>query len=158
MRVAVISDTHLRAPTPWFEDVYARHLAPADRLYHCGDHAGYGLWAYLLQHPGFEAVAGNSDSYDLAAELPPLLERDLCGLRLAVTHGWGMRQGLAERIAKAFAGRYDLVFFGHSHAAQDVTIGGTRLVNPGSLSPGGSFALLECEEGRGVRSVRFVSV
>ncbi len=158
MRVAVLSDTHLRAPTPWFEAVYERHLASADRVYHCGDHAGYGLWSSLLRHPGFEAVAGNSDGYDLAAELPPLLERDLCGLRLAVTHGWGPRPGLAARIAKAFAGRCDLVFFGHSHAAEDVVIGGMRLVNPGSCSPGGSLALLDCQEGQGVRSIHFVSV
>ncbi|MEL7640135.1 MAG: metallophosphoesterase family protein [Solidesulfovibrio sp.] len=158
MRVAVLSDSHLGAPSAWFEAVYARHLAPADRVYHCGDHAGVGLWAYLLQHPGFEAVAGNSDGYDLAAQLPPLLERDLCGQRLAVTHGWGPRPGLAARIAKAFAGRYDLVFFGHSHAAEDTRLGGLRLINPGALQPGGSLALLECEEGTGIRSVRFVSV
>ena len=86
MRLAVLSDTHLSEPTPWFAAVYARHLAGADMVLHCGDTTGVSLWSFLLQHPRFEAVAGNSDSYDLAAELPPLLERDLCGLRLAVTH------------------------------------------------------------------------
>lgn len=158
MRVAVISDTHLRTPTPWFEAVYEQHLAGADRIYHCGDHTGLSLWSYLLQHPGFESVAGNSDGHDLADQLPPLLERDLCGLRLAVTHGWGMRPGLAARIAAAFIDRYDLVFFGHSHAIEDVRIGHTRLINPGSLTPGGSLALLECDPQAGVRDVRFVSV
>ena len=158
MRVAVISDSHLAAPTPWFEDVYARHLASADMVFHCGDHTGYRLWASLLRHPGFEAVAGNSDGHDLAAELPPLLERDLCGLRTAVTHGWGMRPGLAARIAQAFADRHDLILFGHSHAAEDVRIGRARLINPGSLSPGGSLALLDFTEDAGLVDVRFIRV
>lgn len=158
MLAAVISDSHLRGPNAWFEAVYDRYLAPADRVYHCGDHVGQALWASLLRHPGFESVAGNSDSYDLAAQLPPLLERDLCGLRLGVTHGWGLRQGLAARLAAAFAGRYDVVFFGHSHAAEDTRIGDMRLINPGALQPGGSLALVECAQGGGIEAVRFVSV
>jgi len=156
MRVAVISDSHLASPTPWFEDVYARHLAGVDRLFHCGDHTGYAVWTYLLQHPGFEAVAGNTDGYDLASELPAILELDLCGLRTAVTHGWGMRQGLAARIAKAIGDRFDLIFFGHSHTAEDIRIGETRLINPGSLSPGGSLALVDLTPGRGVTAVRCI--
>ncbi|EFL49476.1 metallophosphoesterase [Solidesulfovibrio fructosivorans JJ]] len=158
MRVAVVSDSHLAAPTPWFEDVYARYLAGADRLFHCGDHTGYAVWTYLLQHPGFEAVAGNTDGYDLSAELPAILELDLCGLRTAVTHGWGMRQCLAARIAKALGDRCDLIFFGHSHAAEDVRIGDTRLINPGSLSPGGSLALVDMMPGSGVAAVRFITL
>ena len=158
MLAAVISDSHLRAPNAWFEAVYDRYLAPADRVYHCGDHVGQALWASLLRHPGFESVAGNSDSYDLAAELPPLLERDLCGLRLAVTHGWGMRQGLAARIAAALGERFELILFGHSHAATDVRHGNTRLINPGACVPGGSLALLTFKEGRWLADVRFVDV
>jgi uncharacterized protein len=155
MRVAVISDTHLRTPTPWFTAIYQEYLAPADLLFHCGDHTSVSLWSYLLQHPGFAAVAGNSDAYGVTSELPPLLERDLCGLRLAVTHGWGPRPGLSARIAQAFANRYDLIFFGHSHAAEDTRQGNTRLLNPGSLQPGGSLALLDfTDDGYDVRFVR----
>ena len=148
MLVAVISDTHLRAPSPWFEGVYEQHLAGADRLFHCGDHTGHSLWAYLLQHPGFEAVAGNSDAYELGTALPALLERDIEGHRLAVTHGWGPRPGLAKRLGQAFEDRYDLILFGHSHAAEDTTLGTTRLINPGSCSPGGSLALIDIRRDR----------
>lgn len=158
MRLAVISDTHLRTATPWFEAVYATHLAPADMVLHCGDHTGHRLWASLLRHPDFAAVAGNSDAHDLAMELPPLLERRVCGLRLAVTHGWGPRPGLSARIAAAFAGRFDVIFFGHSHAMEDTRHGPTRLINPGALEPGGSLALVDCDEVSGIRDVRFVRV
>lgn len=143
MRLAVLSDTHLSAPTPWFEAVYARHLAGADMVLHCGDATSFSLWSYLLQHPRFEAVAGNSDAYDLASQLPQKLEFSLGSLRVAAVHGWGPRPGLSERIATVFAGQHDLIFFGHSHAFEDVTYGATRLINPGSLRPGGSLALLD---------------
>jgi hypothetical protein len=156
VRVAVISDTHLRAVTPWFTAIYETHLAPADILFHCGDHTSRAVWSYLLQHPGFEAVAGNSDAFDLGLELPPLLSRDIGGLRLAVTHGWGPRPGLSARIGKALAGRFDLVFFGHSHAVEDTHYGELRLINPGSLQPGGSLALVYIREDG--CDVRFVHV
>lgn len=156
MLLAVISDTHLRAATPWFEAVYERHLARADLLLHCGDHTGHSLWAYLLQHRDYAGVAGNCDPYELTSELPPLLERQACGLRLAATHGWGPRPGLSKRIATALAGRFDVIFFGHSHAAEDTTHGPTRLINPGACEPGGSLALVDCDDASGIRDVRFV--
>lgn len=143
MRLAVISDTHLASPSPWFEDIYERHLAEVDLLVHCGDATGFSLWSYLVQHPNFVAVAGNSDAYDLAASLPQKADLPLPGARATMVHGWGPRPGLAERIAQVFAGRADLVFFGHSHAAEDVVHHGVRLVNPGSCRPGGSLALID---------------
>lgn len=143
MRLAVLSDTHLGEPSPWFEEVYARHLAGADLLLHCGDATGFSLWSFLVQHPNFLAVAGNSDAYDLAATLPQKVELPLPGIRATAVHGWGPRPGLAERIARVFVGRYDLVFFGHSHAAEDVVYDGVRLINPGTCRPGGSLALLD---------------
>jgi len=156
MRLAVISDTHLSSPTPWFESIYQRHLAEADLLLHCGDATGFSLWSYLLQHPHFLAVAGNCDAYDLTASLPQKIDVPLPGLRAAAVHGWGPRPGLAERIAHALGDDYDLLFFGHSHTPEDVTNGTTRLINPGSLRPGGSLALIDWEATD--YAVRFVAV
>jgi putative phosphoesterase len=156
--VAAISDTHLAGPSPWFEAIYQRHLAGADLLVHCGDATGFSLWSYLMQHPNFLAVAGNTDAYDLADTLPRKIELTLGGLRVAAVHGWGPRPGLSERIAQAFAGAHDVIFFGHSHARQDIVHGSTRLINPGSLQPGGSLALVEFGETDGIRSLHFVDV
>lgn len=143
MRLAIIADTHLTTPDAWFEAVYATYLAPADRLFHCGDSTSATVWSYLVQHPGFKAVAGNSDAYDLAASLPTILERAIDGRRVVVVHGWGPRPGLSHRLAEALSDRADILFFGHSHAFEDTTIGATRLINPGSLRPGGSLALID---------------
>jgi putative phosphoesterase len=157
--VAVISDTHLRRPTPWFEHVFQEHLAGADVLLHCGDSTGYPVWEYLsAMHPAFHAVAGNSDEYALGAALKPWVALDLEGLRLGLVHGWGDRPGAPGRVAEAFAG-YDLVCHGHTHRRHFGPVQGVLLLNPGSLSPGSgaSLALLTLARGR-VPVCRFVDV
>ncbi len=156
MRLAVLSDTHLRAPTSWFEAVYEAHLASADMVIHCGDAVSLSVWSYLLQHPRFEAVAGNCDAFDLAGELPSVLDLSLAGRRVAVTHGWGPRPGLAARLAAALGPGRDIIFFGHSHAAADVRHGAVRCINPGPCQPGGSLALVDCDQAG--FAVRFVDV
>ncbi len=147
MRVAVISDTHMSAPTPWLERVYASHLAPADALVHCGDMTGRATWSFFLQHPDFHCVAGNMDDWDLAADLPARLDRELGGLRVAVCHGWGFKVGLSRRLYDAFGPDYGVIFFGHTHVREDTRYGATRCVNPGSLREG-SLALATLEDGR----------
>lgn len=156
MRAAVISDTHLRAPNAFFTAVYDRYLAPADFIFHCGDHTGFAVWSHLVQHPGHLSVAGNCDGYDLGLEIPPLAEREIAGLRVGAVHGWGPRPGLSARLAEAFAGRFDVLFFGHSHAPENTLYGAMRLINPGALTPGGSLALVDFAAD-GVQ-VEFVSV
>ncbi len=158
MRLAVISDTHLRRPTPWFEHIYQAHLADADVLLHCGDATGYPVWEFLqTAHPAFYAVAGNSDEYDLTAELKPWLALDLEGLRIGLVHGWGDRPGTPRRVAEAFAG-YDLVCYGHTHRRDFSNTYGILQLNPGSLTPGaGSLAILTLERGQ-APSCRFVDV
>ena len=156
MRAAVISDSHLSRPNAFFEAVYAEYLAPADYLIHCGDHTGQALWSYLLQHPGHISVAGNCDGFALGGDPPALAELVLEGVRVGAVHGWGPRPGLSARIAEALAGRFDVIFFGHSHAAEDTIYGGTRLINPGALTPGGSLALVDFDKDE-VR-VEFVSL
>ena len=66
--------------------------------------------------------------------------------------------GLSARIATALAGRFDVILFGHSHAMEDTRYGQTRLINPGALEPGGSLALVDCDETTGIRDVNFVRV
>jgi putative phosphoesterase len=156
MRLAVISDTHLSRPNAFFEAVYARYLAPAASVIHCGDHTGQALWSYLLQHPGYLGVAGNCDGFALGGDPPPVVELVLEGLRIGAVHGWGPRPGLSARLAEALGDRFDLLFFGHSHAAEDTTYGDTRLINPGALTPGGSLAVVDIDNGA-VR-VEFVPV
>lgn len=146
MRIAVVSDTHLPAPLDWLERAYAAHLAPADMVIHCGDMTGRSAWSYFLQHPNFQCVQGNMDDYDLAVDLPPRLDLDIEGRKVAVCHGWGYKAGLSRRLYEAFGPGYDIIFFGHTHAREDSQYGKTRCINPGSLREG-SLAIVTIADG-----------
>ncbi|HBE95427.1 MAG TPA: YfcE family phosphodiesterase [Desulfovibrio sp.] len=146
MLLAVISDSHLGAPSPWLESVYARHLARADALLHCGDITGRATWSFFLQHPNFHACLGNCD-WDLGAELSPVVRFDLGDLSVAAMHGFGNRSGVGARAAEALGPHAGLVCFGHTHQRHFSTHAGFHLLNPGSLGEG-SLALVRIEPGQ----------
>lgn len=135
MRAAVISDTHLDAPTDWFRRFFQEHLADTDALIHCGDCTGVALYEYMLaNHPNVHAVAGNCCDWRLSRELPAMLRLSLAGHSIGVTHGWGDRPSLAARLPEAFGPGFDLIVFGHTHRQTSIRFGDTLVVNPGALS------------------------
>ena len=135
MRLAVISDTHLREPSGWFKRFFTAHLLGADALIHCGDITGQPMLDYMADnHPMFYGVSGNMCDQSVVQELPALLRVQLAGRSLGVTHGWGEKARLPQAVFEAFGPGLDLILFGHSHRQAKMTIGDTLLVNPGSLS------------------------
>jgi putative phosphoesterase len=77
-------------------------------------------------------VYGNNDGPALRARLPEEARVELAGLRLAVVHETGGKQGREQRCMARFPDR-DLLVFGHSHIPWDTTApNGMRLLNPGS--------------------------
>ncbi len=134
MRIAVLSDTHLHAADPWFEAFYARHLAPADAVLHCGDITGASVLHYLTQHPNFHAVAGNMDRYGVADSLPGKSELLLDGVHIGLTHGFGFPWPISQHLPAAFSPGTQLICFGHTHVYQDNMVDGVRVLNPGSLT------------------------
>lgn len=150
MLLAVISDTHIPSPTPWFERVFEDHLGPADVIVHLGDHTGAGVHHWLTaMHPDVRAVAGNMDGHPLAGELQQTLSFELEGLQIGATHGWGPRSRVPEAVRAAFKEGYDLLLFGHTHTYTWLEIDGTRLLNPGSLQQHDpSLALVELAAGK----------
>jgi putative phosphoesterase len=146
--VAVISDTHSGRPTPWFRRVYDERLAGADLLIHCGDMVGLEMYHFLLQHPRLLAVHGNTCEWRVREELGPTASATLCGLRVAVTHGWGDRAGTPDRVARALGADHDLVCYGHTHTPDWSVRGEVLLLNPGSLQESSpSMALLTLKNG-----------
>jgi len=134
MRLAVISDTHMEAPSSWFRRFFERHLLEADVLIHCGDITGPAMLEYMEQsHPNFHAVAGNCCDWRVAQELPALLKLSLGGHMVGVTHGWGDRASLPGRLPDAFGPGFGLILFGHLHRQMELRFGDTLVVNPGCL-------------------------
>jgi uncharacterized protein len=133
MRLLLLADTHVpvRArdlPAPVWDEVDR-----ADVVIHAGD------WVHVRLLDALEAradsvvgVAGNNDGPDLRARLPLVARVTLDGVRIAVVHETGGKEGRERRCAAAYPG-VDVLVFGHSHIPWDTTApGGLRLLNPGS--------------------------
>lgn len=159
MRLLLVSDTHAR-PLPaqvWDE------VGRADVVVHAGDWVSADLLD-ALEARGAQVLAcwGNNDGPGLRARLPEVARAELEGVRVAVTHETGSRDGRERRAQRAFPDT-DLLVFGHSHIPWDSTAdGGLRLLNPGSPTdrrrqPTGTFMTLELSAGR-IGEVRLVPV
>ncbi|MGW3964722.1 metallophosphoesterase family protein [Amycolatopsis sp. NPDC005003] len=133
MRLLLISDTHLPArarelpPQVWAE------VAAADVVVHAGDWVDVALLDELEERSKrLIGVYGNNDGPALRARLPEIARAELGGVRLAVIHETGAKQGREQRCAAQFPDT-DVLVFGHSHIPWDtVAPSGLRLLNPGS--------------------------
>ena len=170
MRVVLLSDTH--APRFWkrLPPAVAAQLEDADLVLHAGDVCVPSVLDELAAYAPVRAVLGNNDGGEVAAwGAPETLELELEGVRVAMVHDAGAKQGRVARLHRRFPAA-DLVLFGHSHIPLDesATFGGpdpdgrtVRIVNPGSPTdkrrqPHRTLALLDLADGRA--AVRFVEL
>jgi putative phosphoesterase len=131
-RLLIMSDTHLPRAKRLPEALW-RAVDAADVVVHAGD------WCDLATLEALEARAarligvwGNNDGAELRDRLPEVARETVGGVRLAVVHETGGRQGREQRCSAAFPD-VDVLVFGHSHIPWDTTTStGLRLLNPGS--------------------------
>lgn len=127
-----MSDTHLpkRAkdlPAPLWEAVDA-----ADLVIHAGDWVDVAtLDALEARGARLLACWGNNDGPDLRARLPEVARATIEGVRVAVVHETGGKDGRQRRMRATYPD-VDLLVFGHSHIPWDTEHEGLRLLNPGS--------------------------
>jgi uncharacterized protein len=158
----VLSDTH--APRRWKScpPRVAEHLQHADVILHAGDVCVPSVLDELAEYAPVHVVAGNNDGPDVTKwGAPETLELDLDGLRVAMIHDSGQKDGRAARMHRLFP-TADLVVFGHSHIPMDVTEAGIRIFNPGSPTdrrrqPQGTIGELDIENGQ-LRAARIIPV
>jgi uncharacterized protein len=162
MRVVALADTH--APRRWrgCPPGVAEHLRDADLILHAGDVCIAEVLDELSEFAPVYAVSGNNDGPDVAAwGAPQAHELVLDGLRVAMLHDAGPKEGRTARMRRRFPDAA-LVVFGHSHIPLDQTGAGVRIFNPGSPTdrrrqPHGTIGLLDIEGGHLV-SARIVPV
>lgn len=157
MRLLVLSDTH--APRHWkgVPEALRAPLATCEVILHAGDVCTVEVLDELSAYAPLHAVQGNNDGPDVAAwGAPEAATLVLDGLRVAMIHDSGQRQGRGQRMRQRFPGA-ELVVFGHSHIPMDVVQDGVHLFNPGSPTdrrrqPHGTYGELVIDDGRLVSS------
>ncbi len=140
----------------------ASQLDGVDVILHAGDVCLPSVLDELAAYAPVHVVAGNNDGPEVEAwGAPETLEIELDGVRVAMIHDSGQKQGRAARMRRRFP-EADLVVFGHSHIPWDTEENGQRLLNPGSPTdkrrqPHGTMAQVVIDAGR-IVSVQIVRV
>lgn len=152
MQLGVISDTHghveyARQAVRLLESLEAEHLL------HCGDVGSTEVIELFTRWPA-DYVFGNCDynHAELAASIQAadqtchgaFGELTLAGRKIALLHSDDRRRFI-ETIASE---KYDLVCYGHTHAAKIEQHGQTLVVNPGALYRANphSIAIVDLEQ------------
>ena len=127
MRFAIISDTHDNINN-FNKVIDILNKEKIKIMLHCGDISNQET----IDEAGktfkgeIKFVRGNAD-YDLEY-LPLQKELELDGKKIAMVHFPEIAKKLAE------SGKYDLVFYGHTHKPWEEKVGNCRLVNPGEVA------------------------
>jgi putative phosphoesterase len=151
--IVVLADTHIRRnSTRRLPDAVYAALERADLVLHAGDVVTGDVLEELTGFAPTLAVLGNNDG-ELAGTLPEERSFTVEGLRIAMVHDSGARQGREGRLRRRFPAA-DLVVFGHSHVPVDAPgLAGQWLFNPGSPTerrrqPHHTFGRLRVDGGR----------
>ncbi len=162
LTIGLLSDTHIPHRLKRLPEAVIDALAGVDLILHAGDVDDPVALAPLRAIAPVHAVRGNVHLQDFSnggATLPAVVELQLAGQRIVLTHGHhpglpgfclkclsviAQRLGLTDngqfnrRIAHRLAWLYpeaDIVVFGHTHRAHVERVGHTLLVNPGAVCP-----------------------
>jgi putative phosphoesterase len=132
VRLLLISDTHVPVRARTLPAGVWDEVDRADVVVHAGDWVDVRLLDELEERARrLVGVVGNNDGSALRSRLPEIARETLGGVRVAVVHETGAKQGREQRALAAFPDT-DLLVFGHSHIPWDSSAGGLRLLNPGS--------------------------
>ena len=126
MKIAILSDTHnnwanFKKAIEWIK----KEKIPV--ILHCGDICSQETIddAAKIFDGEMEFVKGNGDCN---VELPESLELEIDGKKIGIVHFPNEAKKMAQ------SGKFDLVFYGHTHRPWDEKIGNTHLINPGELA------------------------
>ena len=146
----VLADTHIPRRARALPQELLGHLKAAVLILHAGDLIHASLLDELLSYAPVHAVKGNVDPPQV--DLPETLEFGFGGVRVAMMHDSGRREGRRKRLRERFP-QARVIVFGHSHIAFLEDEENLLLLNPGSATDRRrqahhTFALLWAEEGR----------
>lgn len=144
----VLADTHIPRRAKALPEGLVPHLKRANLILHAGDLLEPSLLEELSSYAPVRAVKGNVDLPEV--DLQETLEFDFSGVRVAMIHDSGRKEGRRRRLARRFPDAR-VVIFGHSHVPFLEDEDRLLLLNPGSPTdkrrqPHHTFALLSTGE------------
>lgn len=134
-RIGILSDTH----SCW-DDRYAKHFADCDEIWHAGDIGDISIIRRLEEIAPVRAVCGNVDHGEVRRVCPELLQFELEGVKVWMTHIGGYPGRYAPGVKKLLReGGIKLMVDGHSHILKVVPDPelGLLHVNPGAAGQQG---------------------
>lgn len=159
----VTGDTHLTAGRLTLPSSLLEAAAHCDLTIHTGDFCTSEAFHLFKADGPVLAVCGNNEDRLLGLGLADAIEMQLGDRRCIITHGH-LESGLSasSSVRRAYAGRYDLVIYGHSHIPEWEEADDTWFLNPGSptqrrRAPAKTFVLLRVDS-RGEFEVEFIEV
>lgn len=151
MRIAVLSDTHLKGGKSLPRFVWEQ-LTQIDMVIHAGDLTHKNLLEELSCIAPVRAVRGNCDDWDIVLPDRDILECET--LKIGLIHGdIGRGKSTPERAYNSFDdSAVNVIVFGHSHTPFMAWRNGVFLFNPGSPTdkrrePHYSFGILDIKNG-----------
>lgn len=152
MRIAVLSDTHLREGKSLPGFIW-EHLTDVDMILHAGDLTHKGLLEELACIAPVRAVRGNCDDWNVSLPDRDIIECET--LKIGLIHGnSGKGKSTPERAYNAFVdSQVNIIVFGHSHSPYMEWRNGILLFNPGSPTDKRreqhfSFGLIDIQQGQ----------
>lgn len=126
MKIAVVSDTHnnwenFKKAIDWIKKENIQLIL------HCGDISSQEVIDQAKKHFGNEMqfVKGNAD-WDL--DLPEKMELEIENKKISFVHFPQEAKKMAQ------SGKFDVVFYGHTHRPWDEKVGEAHMINPGELA------------------------
>ena len=126
MKIAIISDTHnnfvnFKKAIDW------ANKNDVQMILHCGDIQTQQIIDEALEifNGEMKFVKGNGD-YDL--DLPETMEIEVNSKKIGFSHFPDFAKKMAQ------SGKFDIVFYGHTHKPWEELVEGCRLANPGELA------------------------
>lgn len=128
------------------------YLESSDHILHAGDVCDPALLDELAALAPLTVVMGNCDAWDIRDRgVPDETEVEIGGIKIAMLHDSGPKEGRRARMRKRFPAAR-VVVFGHSHLPWNEDDGDLLLFNPGSATwrrqaPTTSMGLLWISDG-----------
>jgi len=96
-------------------------------ILHCGDISSQETIDEAIKYFGedIKFVKGNAD---FNMDLPEKMEVEIGGRKIAFVHFPNEAKKMAQ------SGKFNIVFYGHTHRAWDEKIGNCHMINPGELA------------------------